>query len=113
MNTTPAQDKTPAVTAGLKPDSLNSELTTPAQCGRRLRLLVAIASFGEKNLEFLKSAIRTYHSMALDADVIVVSTAPKELGPRVRVVVGLPSENPCSRGPSSFGALETPITSAS
>lgn len=64
--------------------------------GRRLRLLVAIASFGEKNLEFLKKIIHRYQSMAMDVDVVVLSNTPKDLGPKVRVIVGLPSKNPWS-----------------
>jgi 2-polyprenyl-3-methyl-5-hydroxy-6-metoxy-1,4-benzoquinol methylase len=63
---------------------------------RRLRLLVAIASFGEKNLEFLKKIIRRYKSMAMDVDVVVLSNVPKDLGNEVRVIVGLPSKNPWS-----------------
>jgi 2-polyprenyl-3-methyl-5-hydroxy-6-metoxy-1,4-benzoquinol methylase len=62
----------------------------------KLRLLVVIASYGERNLELLKQVIRQYQAMTLDVDVMVVSNAPKELGPDVRVVVGLPSANPWS-----------------
>jgi SAM-dependent methyltransferase len=61
-----------------------------------LRLLVVIASFGDKNLPYLKSIIQTYRSMALAVDVIVTSNLPKDLGPDVEVVVGLPSKNPWS-----------------
>jgi len=64
--------------------------------GQRLRLLVVIASHGGKNLHFLKRIIQNYQGMAMDADVVVVSEAPKDLGPKVRVVVGLPSPNPWS-----------------
>lgn len=64
--------------------------------GRRPRLLVAIASFGEKNLEFLKRIIYRYRSIAMDVDVVVLSNAPKDLGDEVRVIVGLPSKNPWS-----------------
>ena len=64
--------------------------------GRRLRLLVVIASYGLKNLELLRRLIRGYQSMAMDVDVVVVSNAPKELGCGVKVVVGLPSKNPWS-----------------
>ena len=63
---------------------------------RTLRLLVVIASFGEKNLDYLKSVIRTYQGMSLDVGIIVVSNAPKDLGPDVRVIVGLPTKNPWS-----------------
>jgi SAM-dependent methyltransferase len=61
-----------------------------------MRLLVAIASYGEKNIDFLKSIIRRYKSMPMDVDVVVLSEAPKHLGPEVEVVVGLPSRNPWS-----------------
>jgi 2-polyprenyl-3-methyl-5-hydroxy-6-metoxy-1,4-benzoquinol methylase len=62
----------------------------------KLRLLVVIASYGEKNLELLKRMIQTYKSLSLAVDVVVVSNAPKELGPDVRVVVGLPTSDPWS-----------------
>jgi len=63
---------------------------------RKLRLLLAIACYGEKNLELLKRVIHGYQHMAMDVDVVVVSDAPKALDPSVRVVVGLPSKNPWS-----------------
>ena len=60
------------------------------------RLLVAIASYGARNLGFLKRIIQRYQAMALKVDVIVLSEAPKELGPNVEVIVGLPAKNPWS-----------------
>ncbi len=63
---------------------------------RRPRLLATIASFGVKNLGYLKRVIQSYHSMTMDVDVVVFSDAPKELGPRVKVIVGLPTKNPWS-----------------
>ena len=45
----------------------------------RVRVLVAIASFGEKNLEFLRKIIHDYRSMAMDAHLVVNSEAPKNL----------------------------------
>lgn len=64
--------------------------------GRKIRLLVVIASYGLKNIELLKRLIRGYKGMSMDVDVVVVSDAPKELGSGVKVVVGLPSKNPWS-----------------
>ncbi len=64
--------------------------------GRQLRLLVVIASYGTKNIQYLKQIIKNYQDMAMDVDVVVVSEGPKDLGPRVRVLVGLPSSNPWS-----------------
>lgn len=61
---------------------------------RKLRILVVIASYGESHLEYIRRIIHTYQSMDMDVDVVVVSESPKELGPEVEVVVGLPSKNP-------------------
>ena len=61
-----------------------------------LRLLVAIASFGQNHLEYLKRIIKTYRSMAMHVDIVVVCEAPKALGPGVEVLVGLPARNPWS-----------------
>ena len=61
-----------------------------------MRLLVAIASFGEKNIGLLRKIIGDYRKMPMDVDVVVLSNAPKELGPGVKVVVGLPSKDPWS-----------------
>jgi SAM-dependent methyltransferase len=58
--------------------------------------LVAIACFGEKNLGFLKQVIRNYQDMRMAVDVVVFSDKPKDLGQGVKVIVGLPSENPWS-----------------
>lgn len=62
----------------------------------RPRILVVIASYGARNLSLLKQVIRRYQGMTLDVDVKVVSNDPKDLGPEVEVVVGLPSKNPWS-----------------
>jgi SAM-dependent methyltransferase len=62
----------------------------------QLKLLVAIASFGQKNLPFLKQIIRNYQDLPMSVDVVVVSESAKELGSNVKVVVGLPSKNPWS-----------------
>jgi SAM-dependent methyltransferase len=60
------------------------------------RLLVVIPSYGEKNLPFLKQTIHNYQQLdiAETVDLIVLSEAPKNLGPDVKVVVGLPTKNP-------------------
>src|SRR5581483_1980853 len=64
--------------------------------GQRLRLLVAIASYGEKNLPFLRQVIQTYYGMDFDVRVVVFSNCPKDLDTEVDVVVGLPTKNPWS-----------------
>jgi 2-polyprenyl-3-methyl-5-hydroxy-6-metoxy-1,4-benzoquinol methylase len=63
---------------------------------RRLRLLVAIASHGNKNLEFLKKLIQRYQGMSMNVDVVVFSEVHKDLPLNVKVIVGLPSKNPWS-----------------
>jgi 2-polyprenyl-3-methyl-5-hydroxy-6-metoxy-1,4-benzoquinol methylase len=70
--------------------------TSLSRTGRRLRLLVAIASYGNKNIEFLKRIIRNYRTMDMEVAIFVLSEAPKDLGPDVNVLVGLPSRNPWS-----------------
>ena len=62
----------------------------------RLRLLAVIASYGHRNADLLGQIIQDYQAMAIDVDIVVVSNEPKDLGPNVEVVVGLPSENPWS-----------------
>lgn len=62
----------------------------------RVRVLVAIASFGGKNLEFLRKIIGDYRSMAMDVHLVVNSEAPKNLDAGVKVVVGFPGQHPHS-----------------
>lgn len=62
----------------------------------RVRVLVAIASYGEKNVEFLKKIIRDYRSMAMDVHLVVNSEAQKNLDAGVKVIVGCPGRNPHS-----------------
>jgi SAM-dependent methyltransferase len=73
---------------------MNLTATNPEK--QRLRLLVAIASYGRKNDSFLRRIIGNYQSMAMDVDIIVLSEAPKDIGAGIRVVAGLPSKNPWS-----------------
>jgi 2-polyprenyl-3-methyl-5-hydroxy-6-metoxy-1,4-benzoquinol methylase len=60
------------------------------------RLLVVIASFGEKNLPYLRKIIAKYRAMPMEVDIVIVSEAPKQLGNEVEVIVGLPTKNPWS-----------------
>jgi 2-polyprenyl-3-methyl-5-hydroxy-6-metoxy-1,4-benzoquinol methylase len=70
--------------------------TSLSQTGGRPRLLVTIASFADKNLGFLKKIIQGYRNLPMDVDVVVLSNNPKELGEGVKVLVGLPTEDPWS-----------------
>jgi len=60
----------------------------------QLRILVGISSYGTGHLNFLKRIIEAYQSMPMDIHVVVFSDAPKDLGPNVEVIVGLPAKNP-------------------
>jgi 2-polyprenyl-3-methyl-5-hydroxy-6-metoxy-1,4-benzoquinol methylase len=62
----------------------------------RLRLLVVIASFGAKNLQLLRRIIADYRRISFHVKVVVVSDIPKDLGPEVEVIVGLPTKDPWS-----------------
>jgi SAM-dependent methyltransferase len=62
----------------------------------RLRVLVALASYGDKNLDYLKRVIQTYQRLPHNVRIIVLSEAPKDLGSDIEVVVGLPAKNPWS-----------------
>lgn len=61
-----------------------------------MKILVAIANYGSKNMGFLHAVIKEYRSMSYRVDIVVFSNIPKELGPSVEVKVGLPSKNPRS-----------------
>lgn len=63
---------------------------------KKLKIFVAIASFGNKNDIFLRKLIQNYSNMDFDVDIVVFSNAPKNLDSRIKVVVGLPSKNPWS-----------------
>ncbi|MFQ5415474.1 MAG: class I SAM-dependent methyltransferase [Myxococcota bacterium] len=61
-----------------------------------MRILVAIANHGTKNEGFCRRLIDEYRSMSHDVHVAVLSNTPKDLGPGVEVIVGVPSANPWS-----------------
>lgn len=71
--------------------------TNPRGPGQHtLRLLVVIASYGNRNDECLRFLIDQYRSMSFDVDVVVLSNIPKSLGTDVEVIVGLPADHPWS-----------------
>jgi 2-polyprenyl-3-methyl-5-hydroxy-6-metoxy-1,4-benzoquinol methylase len=73
-------------------------MTGPADDDKsaRIRILVAIASYGTNNDRYLHQIIRQYRSMPFDIDIVVISNIEKGLGPDVECIVGLPSKNPWS-----------------
>lgn len=60
----------------------------------KLRLLVAIASYGTSNDRYLARLIEEYRSMSLDVDIVVLSNIPKGLESDVEMIVGLPYGDP-------------------
>jgi len=61
-----------------------------------MKILVAIANYGLKNKVYLQRLIDEYRSMSYDVDIVVLSEAPKNLGPDVELKVGLPTKDPWS-----------------
>jgi 2-polyprenyl-3-methyl-5-hydroxy-6-metoxy-1,4-benzoquinol methylase len=61
-----------------------------------MRILVAIACFGTKNLDYLRHVVARYRRMPYAVDIIVLSEADKAVPDGVELHVGLPSTNPWS-----------------
>jgi SAM-dependent methyltransferase len=61
-----------------------------------MKILVAIACYGTKNLKYLDILLSEYQHMPFQVDIVVLSNEPKTLGPKVEVLVGLPAKNPWS-----------------
>jgi len=60
----------------------------------KLKILVAIASYGRGNDQYLTQLVKEYQSMPFDVDIVVLSNVQKEVGAGIEVVVGLPTKNP-------------------
>lgn len=46
------------------------------------------------NYPYLTRIIKEYQSMTFGTDIVVFSDSPKDLGPRVKIIVGVPYKNP-------------------
>jgi SAM-dependent methyltransferase len=55
-----------------------------------VKILVAIASYGSRNVAFLDRLLAQYRSSRFDVHVVVLSNEPKDLGRNIEVRVGLP-----------------------
>jgi SAM-dependent methyltransferase len=71
-------------------------MTNNSDRGASLRILVAVASYGTANDDYLRRMVDEYRSMPFDIDVVVVSNVEKKLFPDVETIVGLPNQNPWS-----------------
>ena len=61
----------------------------------KLRVLVAIASYGRSNDRYLELIVEEYSSMAFAVDIVLLSNIDKPF-PGTECVVGLPTKNPWS-----------------
>jgi 2-polyprenyl-3-methyl-5-hydroxy-6-metoxy-1,4-benzoquinol methylase len=61
-----------------------------------MKMIVAIANYGTKNVEYANKLIQEYQSMPFDVDIYILSEAPKDYGKDVTVLVGLPDKDPWS-----------------
>ena len=62
-----------------------------------MKILIAIANYGTKNARYLEKVLDEYRSMTrFPLDIVVLSNIPKDLGPGVEVIVGLPTKDPWS-----------------
>ncbi len=62
----------------------------------KIRMLVAIASYGNSNDRYLAQLIQEYQSMSFEVDIVVLSNIEKEVGIGVELSVGLPDKDPWS-----------------
>lgn len=61
-----------------------------------LRILVAIASYGTGNDNYLRRLIAEYQSMPFHIDIVILSNIEKKPLPEIECLVGLPDKNPWS-----------------
>ena len=71
---------------------------------KRLRVLVALASYGTSNDRYLEQLLRAYRVMSFDVDIVILSNIEKRPALGIECLVGLPSKNPWSL-PFSHKAL--------
>ena len=57
----------------------------------KIKILVAIASYGRGNDKYLAQLVREYQSMSFDVHIVVLSNIQKDVGPGVELVVGMPT----------------------
>ena len=64
--------------------------------GKPPRILVAIASYGHGNDQYLARVVKEYRSMSCPVDIVLVSNVEKFASTGVECVVGLPTTDPWS-----------------
>ena len=66
------------------------------QPGAAMKILVAIASYGTNNDQYLAQLVAEYRSMRHDVHIVVLSNIRKAVPSNVELIVGLPVKNPWS-----------------
>ncbi len=61
-----------------------------------MKVLVAIANYGNTHTDYLNRLIREYQSMPYEIDIVVLSDTVKVFGAEIEVIVGLPARDPWS-----------------
>jgi 2-polyprenyl-3-methyl-5-hydroxy-6-metoxy-1,4-benzoquinol methylase len=61
-----------------------------------MRVLATIANYGTANDRYLSRVLGEFRKLRGDVDIVVTTNIPKDLGPDVEVVVGLPDKDPRS-----------------
>ncbi len=61
-----------------------------------MRILVAIANYGDGNRAYVERLIDEYRRMSFDVDIVILSDRDKRFGDDVEVRVGLPTSDPWS-----------------
>ena len=61
-----------------------------------MKILIAIASYGEKNDDYLNTLLQSLREIPYEKDIIVQSNIEKKLGDDIQCLVGLPNADPRS-----------------
>ena len=61
-----------------------------------MRVLVAIANHGRKNLEYLEHVLAAYREMPYEVSIVLLTDEAKNLGDDVEEIIGAPTEDPRS-----------------
>jgi hypothetical protein len=60
------------------------------------RIMAVLANYGTGNDVYLHKVLDSFRSMPFQFDLHILTNVPKDLGPKVKVHVGLPTSNPLS-----------------
>lgn len=61
-----------------------------------MKTLVAIASYGTKNDQYLLKVLAEYRSFSFPIDIVILSNVKKGVPPGIELIVGLPDKDPWS-----------------